>query len=212
MIGLLMLGSIINYLTRSSLGVSAQTLMTDLQITTEQYSWIVTTFQLTIMLQPLAGYVLDVLGLKIGFAIFAIAWSLISMAHGLESRVPLLDHPIVELAATVPPDIKFRAGEMKRLFRSALGDLLPAPVRQRTDKMGFPTPFAEWLRGDAADLARDLLSTRSARERPYIDNTRVLTRLEHEPRFGRGMWGFLSLELWQRAFHDRAQEIRKAAA
>ena len=83
MIGLLMLGSIVNYLTRSSLGVAATTLMLDLQITTEQYSWIVTTFQLAIMLQPVAGYVLDVLGLKIGFAIFAISWSLISMAHGL---------------------------------------------------------------------------------------------------------------------------------
>src|SRR5689334_15630296 len=83
MIALLMLGSVINYLTRSTLGVAAQTLMRDLHITTEQYSWIVATFQFAIMLQPLAGYVLDVLGLRIGFAIFAIAWSIISMAHGL---------------------------------------------------------------------------------------------------------------------------------
>jgi ACS family hexuronate transporter-like MFS transporter len=83
MIALIMLGSIINYLTRSTLGVAAQTLMRDLAISTEQYSWIVAIFQLTIMLQPLAGYVLDVMGLKIGFAIFAVAWSLISMAHGL---------------------------------------------------------------------------------------------------------------------------------
>ena len=83
MIGLLMLGSIINYLTRSTLGVAATTLMQDLHITTEQYSWIVGTFQAAIMLQPLAGYVLDVVGLKIGFAIFGIAWSIITMAHGL---------------------------------------------------------------------------------------------------------------------------------
>ena len=83
MIGLIMLGSIINYLTRSTLGVAAPTLIQDLHITTQQYSWIVGTFQIAIMLQPLAGYVLDVLGLKIGFAIFAVAWSIISMAHGL---------------------------------------------------------------------------------------------------------------------------------
>jgi ACS family hexuronate transporter-like MFS transporter len=83
MIGLLMLGSTINYLTRSTLGVAAQTLMRDLHISTQQYSWIVATFQATIMLQPFAGYVLDVIGLKIGFAIFAVSWSLISMAHGL---------------------------------------------------------------------------------------------------------------------------------
>ena len=83
MIGLLMLGSIINYLTRSTLAVAAPTLLKDLQISPGQYSWILNAFQGTIMLQPACGYVLDVLGLKIGFAIFAVAWSLISMAHGL---------------------------------------------------------------------------------------------------------------------------------
>jgi ACS family hexuronate transporter-like MFS transporter len=82
-IGLLMTGSIINYLTRSTLGVAAPTLMADLGITTTQYSWIVGIFQGAIMLQPVAGYVLDVVGLRVGFALFAIAWSIISMAHGL---------------------------------------------------------------------------------------------------------------------------------
>src|SRR5580700_959635 len=82
-IGLLMLGSIVNYLTRSALAVAAPTLMQNLGITAQEYSWIVGTFQGAIMCQPVCGYVLDVLGLKIGFAIFAIAWSLISMAHGL---------------------------------------------------------------------------------------------------------------------------------
>ncbi|MBV9879768.1 MAG: MFS transporter [Gemmatirosa sp.] len=82
-IALLMLGSTINYLTRSTLGVAAPTLMTDLHVTTQQYSWIVGIFQGAIMLQPAAGYVLDVVGLKIGFALFAIAWSIISMLHGL---------------------------------------------------------------------------------------------------------------------------------
>ncbi len=88
MIGLLMLGSIINYLTRSSLAVAAPTLMHDLHITEKQYSWIVGTFQGAIMFQPISGYVLDVAGLKIGFAIFATAWSLISMAHGLARTWP----------------------------------------------------------------------------------------------------------------------------
>jgi MFS transporter, ACS family, hexuronate transporter len=78
---LLMLGSIVNYLTRSSLSVAAPTLMKDLGMTAQQYSWIVGAFQGTVMLQPICGYVLDVLGLRRGFAIFAIAWSFISMAH-----------------------------------------------------------------------------------------------------------------------------------
>jgi ACS family hexuronate transporter-like MFS transporter len=83
MISLLMIGSIINYLTRSTLAVAAPTVLKDLDITTQQYSWILAAFQGAIMLQPICGYVLDVLGLKIGFAIFAVAWSFISMAHGL---------------------------------------------------------------------------------------------------------------------------------
>jgi len=83
MIGLLMLGSIINYLTRSALAVAAPTILTDLHITTAQYSWILGAFQGALMLQPLSGYILDVVGLRVGFALFATAWSLISMAHGL---------------------------------------------------------------------------------------------------------------------------------
>src|SRR5579862_905406 len=87
-IGLLMLGSIVNYLTRSSLAVAAPTLKENLGITEREYSWIVGTFQGAIMFQPVCGYVLDVVGLKIGFGIFAVAWSLISMAHGLARGWP----------------------------------------------------------------------------------------------------------------------------
>jgi MFS transporter, ACS family, hexuronate transporter len=82
MIGLVMLGSIINYLTRSTLGVAAPVLLQDLHISERQYSWITGAFQGAIMLQPLCGYALDMLGLKTGFALFAAAWSLINMAHG----------------------------------------------------------------------------------------------------------------------------------
>src|ERR1044072_7037990 len=83
MMALLMMGSIINYLTRITLSVAAPTLLQDLHITAKEYSWIVAAFQGAIMLQPLCGYVLDVLGLRLGFAIFAIAWSIISMGHAL---------------------------------------------------------------------------------------------------------------------------------
>jgi MFS transporter, ACS family, hexuronate transporter len=83
MIGLLMVGSVVNYLTRSTLGVAAPTVLNDLNISTQQYSWVLSGFQLAIMLQPICGYVMDTVGLKVGFAIFAAAWSFISMAHGL---------------------------------------------------------------------------------------------------------------------------------
>ena len=68
MIGLIMLGSIINYLTRSTLAVAAPDRAAGPAHHEQQYSWIVGAFQGAIMLQPLCGYVLDVLGLKIGFA------------------------------------------------------------------------------------------------------------------------------------------------
>jgi ACS family hexuronate transporter-like MFS transporter len=82
-IGLIMMGSIINYLTRSTLAVAAPTILQDLNITAKQYSWIVGAFQGAIMLQPACGYILDIIGLRLGFAMFAVAWSLVSMAHGL---------------------------------------------------------------------------------------------------------------------------------
>jgi MFS transporter, ACS family, hexuronate transporter len=83
MMGLLMVGAVINYLTRSTLAVAAPTILEDLQIGEQQYSWILSAFQIAIMMQPICGYVMDTVGLKVGFAIFATAWAFISMAHGL---------------------------------------------------------------------------------------------------------------------------------
>jgi asparagine synthase (glutamine-hydrolysing) len=132
----------------------------------------------------------------------------VSMAHGLESRVPLLDHPLIEFAATIPSDIKFKDGMMKHIFKSAVGPLLPEAVVNRTDKMGFPTPVNDWFKGVARDFVHDTLSTTAARSRELVDNRKVLAKLEREPQFGRNVWGLLSLEIWQQEFHDRAQEHR----
>jgi ACS family hexuronate transporter-like MFS transporter len=82
MMGLLMVGSTVNYLTRSTLSVASANILKDLHIGEQQYSWIVSGFQGAIMLQPICGFVMDTIGLKIGFAIFATAWSFICMAHG----------------------------------------------------------------------------------------------------------------------------------
>jgi MFS transporter, ACS family, hexuronate transporter len=83
MITLVMLGSIVNYLTRSTLAVAAPTILSNLHITEKQYSWIVGGFQGAIMFQPICGYALDVLGLRIGLAIFVVAWALINMSHAM---------------------------------------------------------------------------------------------------------------------------------
>ena len=89
-IGLVMLGTILNYLTRSTLGVAAPTVLTDLQISEREYGWITAAFQLGIMLQPIAGWVLDTIGLKSGLAIFAAGWGVITMAHGFANGWPAL--------------------------------------------------------------------------------------------------------------------------
>jgi asparagine synthase (glutamine-hydrolysing) len=126
-----------------------------------------------------------------------------SMAHGLESRVPFLDHPLVELAATIPSDIKFRDGKLKKVLLETMADCLPPGVLARQDKMGFPVPLNEWLSGELRDFVRDLFDTDAARSRPYFDVSAILANLESEPRFGRKVWGLVSLELWHRLFHDR---------
>ncbi|MEG3172970.1 MFS transporter [Sphingomonas sp. ZB1N12] len=82
-IGLFVVAMVINYLARSVLGVAAPAIMAEQHISAAEYSWITGAFQIGIMFQPLAGYVLDVVGLKIGFTVFVALWSLITMAHGL---------------------------------------------------------------------------------------------------------------------------------
>ena len=132
----------------------------------------------------------------------------VSMAHGLESRLPYLDHPIIELAARIPAGIKFEGGRMKRALLAALGDTVPRSIAERTDKMGFPTPFNDWAQGAARDFVRDTLTSQRALSRDLIDNRKVLARATDESAYGRNFWGLFSLELWQQTFHDRAATFR----
>ncbi len=135
-----------------------------------------------------------------------------SMAHGLESRVPLLDHPLVEFAATIPADIKFQNGTMKHIFKETFRSILPKAIVERKDKMGFPTPFAEWAQGEAREFVHDIFACQKAQERDLVDNRLVLTKLSGESKFGRNIWGLLCLELWQQEFHDKAAMFRKLAS
>ena len=131
-----------------------------------------------------------------------------SMAHGLESRLPFLDHPIVELAATIPADVKFEGGTLKRVLKAAFREAIPASIANRPDKMGFPTPLTRWARSEARDFVFDVLSSGPALGRDLVDNRLALESLDGESDFGRNIWGALSLELWQQEFHDRAHEFR----
>jgi len=128
-----------------------------------------------------------------------------SMAHGVEARVPFLDHPLVEFAATIPADIKFKNGELKRLLRVAFSSQLPAAIRERKDKMGFPVPLNLWLRrgGAARDFIGDLLGSDRAKTRPYLKpGFSVDKALNGQSAYGRNLWALISLELWFRQFID----------
>jgi asparagine synthase (glutamine-hydrolysing) len=131
-----------------------------------------------------------------------------SMAHGLESRVPLLDHPLIEFAATVPADVKFAGGRMKHLLKLAYGAQVPRPIVERRDKMGFPVPLKEWFSGELRDLIHDTFRSRQARQRPFLNAPAVLNNFENAGRFSRKVWGLLSLELWHQIFHDQSARYR----
>ena len=132
-----------------------------------------------------------------------------SMAHGLEARVPILDKELIEFASTVPADVKFQDGRMKHLLKQAFPDVLPPAVRDRRDKMGFPVPLAEWFADDLRDWVNDVFRSPEARARPFVNTTEVVRRLDASSRFGRKTWALLSLELWQRTFHDKAAHYRQ---
>jgi asparagine synthase (glutamine-hydrolysing) len=91
-----------------------------------------------------------------------------------------------------------------------MSSVLPESIVNRTDKMGFPVPLQEWVaeKGKVRDFVTDILSSQAALSRPVIYNRRVLAGLGRELKFGRKLWGFLCLELWQREFHDKGAEFK----
>jgi len=131
-----------------------------------------------------------------------------SMAHGLESRVPFLDHSLVEFAATIPADVKFKGGNMKYLLKQVFAKEIPSEILNRRDKMGFPVPLKEWLGGPLKEFGMDVFNSMASKHRPYINTAAALKSFGTEARFSRKTWGLLSLELWHQQFHDKASEWR----
>lgn len=130
-----------------------------------------------------------------------------SMAASIESRVPLLDHRIVEFMATIPPNIKFAGGRVKHLFKEAVRNTVPKKILGRQDKMGFPTPLAQWTKGVARDFVRDTLLSNRVRERGIYNVNAIERAIDNEREFGRVVWGLLCLELWHRVFIDGDMQI-----
>ncbi|MCG8469398.1 MAG: asparagine synthase (glutamine-hydrolyzing) [Gemmatimonadetes bacterium] len=127
-----------------------------------------------------------------------------SMAASLESRVPFLDHELIEWVVRLPEEWKLEGRTTKRVLREAMKGVLPESILTRP-KMGFPVPFGAWARGPYNAYVRDIVLGGRARERGVFDLSHV-ERLVSEHEAGvdhdERLWALLNFELWQRAFID----------
>jgi asparagine synthase (glutamine-hydrolysing) len=129
-----------------------------------------------------------------------------SMAASIESRVPFLDHTLVEFAARLPDAWKLSGWTTKRVLREAMKSVLPDTILNRP-KMGFPVPLRSWTRGRWNAVVSDVLLDRRSRERGIIDPSAV-ARLLHDHATGSidatdRIWSLLNLEIWFRTFIDK---------
>jgi asparagine synthase (glutamine-hydrolysing) len=128
-----------------------------------------------------------------------------SMATSIESRVPFLDHKLVEFVARLPDRWKASGFQTKRILREAMKGMLPESILNRP-KMGFPVPFGRWTRGSWNGVARDVLLDRRSRERGLVDAPavdRLLTlHASGATDGGDRIWSLLNLEIWYRTFID----------
>lgn len=130
-----------------------------------------------------------------------------SMAHSIESRVPLLDNEVIDFAASLPASYKIHNGRRKHVLKRALEPLLPAGILNRR-KQGFGIPLGNWFRGGLTDLFSDVLDAPRTRQRGYFDPAFV-KRLLREHLAGQRdhtsrLWQLLVFELWHRQYLDRA--------
>jgi asparagine synthase (glutamine-hydrolysing) len=129
-----------------------------------------------------------------------------SMATSLECRVPLLDHELVELAATMPEGVKIRGGKLKHAMKEAVSGLLPQDILERK-KRGFGTPMGAWLKDDLAPLVRGLLSEAvvNTRDLFHFQEVRKLIAAHEANRIDGTdrLLALINLEIWSRIYLDR---------
>ncbi len=127
-----------------------------------------------------------------------------SMAHSIEARVPLLDHRLVEFAATIPPSMQMQGGMSKYLFKKALTGVLPDDILHRP-KRGFAVPLDTWFRGQLGPYLRSLLLSDESRRRGIFDTAyieQLIARHGRGREYGLHLWTLISFELWCRRFLD----------
>lgn len=138
-----------------------------------------------------------------------------SMAASIESRVPFLDHPLVEFAAGIPSQYKIRGLTGKRILKSAVRGMLPESIIHRR-KMGFPTPFRGWLADRQLNFVEHMLLDPRSLLRGIFQPDAVRRYLA-EHRSGQAdhsdrIWRLLNLELWQHVFIDHDSHVHLESA
>lgn len=133
-----------------------------------------------------------------------------SMAASIESRVPFLDHKVVEFAASLPARYKLRFSTGKYLLRKAMARDLPPKVLRR-NKKGFPTPIRPWLRNQLFEKLKTILTDGRLAER-HLVKPNYVEYLLNAHRQGlssatEGCWRLLNFELWCRIFLDRDDSV-----
>jgi asparagine synthase (glutamine-hydrolysing) len=138
-----------------------------------------------------------------------------TMAYSLEARSPLLDHELMELAASIPAQEKVRGTQRKLVFRDALRGWVPNEILDGR-KQGFELPVAKWFTGDLNGYAREVLLDPGARSRAWFEPSRVSGLLERHASgaadHARQIWSLLLLELWQQQVLEAPREQAIAAA
>jgi asparagine synthase (glutamine-hydrolysing) len=128
-----------------------------------------------------------------------------SMANSLEVRSPLLDHKLIEFAASIPSSLKLNGKTSKYIFKKTLENRLPENILYR-GKQGFSIPVATWLRNELREYAEDILFSDKAKQRNYFDYDYVKKIWNHHLKGLRDhsdqLWTLLMLELWHRSFMD----------
>ncbi|MES2946902.1 MAG: asparagine synthase (glutamine-hydrolyzing) [Pseudomonadota bacterium] len=129
-----------------------------------------------------------------------------SMAASLECRVPLLDHQLVELAASIPASIKVRGGRLKHILKESVSDLLPRDILNRK-KRGFGTPMGAWLKAELSPLLRRVLAPEVIRSRGLFQAAAVDRLVEDHTRNRTdgtdALLALMNLEIWSRIYLDR---------